>query len=572
MARTNYWQRFQRQRISRRRLLAATGVGAAGLAVAAACGDDGGNGTSPTATTAADATATPAPTPVRGGTFKYGHNGAWGTIDPLTSVGFGPQLFPWLFNPLIERFRRKPDLFFFDLAESFEQPDAETYNYTIRQGVKIAPNDLGIEERDLDALDAKAWLDRITQETRAVHRAFTNQFLQSFEAADARTFQIKTNGPYAYFLLRLGAPLGGCIPPREFFEQDIDMKDKGVGAGPYVLRPGSFEETGGAILDRNTNYYRTDPNNGDAQLPYIDSIEAPRIDDRGTRRIAFVDRQLDHYDPETAEEVEDLRDSFPDLVVIESPANTFIGFTMNPTKPPWDDERIRKAALNALNRQEFVDIIVGGAGRPNGLVHWPLGDFALPPEELETLQPFNPEESKRLIREATGEDTISIKLIYPVTNIQFHDLHLPIFLRQMKDAGFDIQEDAQAFQNWLQNYQDVNYDASLSPNQIYEIPEVNLDFHASQGPQGDGNFAVGIGALFPEIDAAITDSKNTADADELVAKVQEVQRMIYDKGPAFLPIFSWQDFDVYHDNVKNHPDLQGLGGAWRYFNDWWLDA
>ena len=572
MATKSYWRRFERERISRRRLLGAAGVGAAGLAVVAACGG-GEEAAAPTATSAAPG-ATPTPTEVvsrRGGRYSYAHTVDWGTIDPVTSVSQGPQLFPWMYNPLIERFRRRPDLFYFDLAESLEQPDEETYLYTIRQGVRIGPNDLGIPERDLDAFDAQSWLERITQDDRAVHRPFTNEWLQSFQAPDAQTFQIKTKGPYAYFLLRLGAPLGGCIPPREFFEQGISLEDKGVGAGPFVLRPGTFEETGGAVLDRNPSYYRKDEATGE-QLPYIDGIDASRISDRGTRRIAFVDRQLDEYDPETIAELEELQGDFPDLVVVEEPEFTFISFTMNPRKPPWDDEKIRKAALHALNRQEFVDIIVQGAGQPDGLVHWSLGDFALSPDELEQLQPFDPQRSRELIREATGEDTIRIKLIYPVTNLQFLDLHVPIFVRQMRDAGFDIEEDAQEITNWLQNYQDLNYDASLSPNQIYEIPEVPLDFHGAKGPQGDENFAVGIGALFPEIDQAILDAKETADPEELITKVQEVQRMIYERGPAFLPIFTWQDFTVYHSRVKNHPDLREVGPAWRYFNDWWIET
>jgi len=42
-----------------------------------------------------------------------------------------------------------------------------------------------------------------------------------------------------------------------------------------------------------------------------------------------------------------------------------------------------------------------------------------------------------LIRAATGQDTIQVKVMYPVSDIQFHDQHLPIFLKQMKEAGFD---------------------------------------------------------------------------------------------------------------------------------------
>ena len=563
MSTKSYWQRFERQRISRRRVLAATGVGAAGLAVAAACGDG-------------DEAGEPQPTAGDSGTPKYGNRYIfaigvdWGTIDPVTSVASGPGIFPRIYNALLDRSRIQPDFFYFDLAEEVEQPDEETYLFKIRQGVKIAPNTLGIEERDLDTEDVLSWFERIAGDDRAVIAAFTNDWLDAVTAPDSQTIQLKTLGPYAYTLLRIGAPLGGCIPPREFFEQEIDIEAQGVGAGPFgTIRAGSFSETGGVILEKNPNYYRT-ADNGD-QLPYLDEIEAVRISDRQPRRVSFLDGQIHSYTAEDREEVDGLLDSVPDALVTEDPANTYISFTMHPEKAPWDDERIRKAALHALNRQEYVDLIVGpGGGRPNGLVHWPLGDFALSPEELDDLQSYDPALSRSLIKEATGEDTIDIKVIYPVSDIEFHDKHLPIFLKQMEEAGFNIQEEAQDFTTWLAAYQNLDYDASLSLNQIYETPEVSLDWHSVNGPQGDRNFATGIGGLFPEVEEAITASKRATDPDEQVAAVLDAQRLIYEKGPAFLPIMSWTAFTLFQSFVKNVP--QGLGGTGLYlWNEVWID-
>ena len=506
---------------------------------------------------------------LRGGTLRLAINGDWGTIDPVTSVAFGPQLFPHIYNTLVSRSARQSDFIRFDLAESIEQPDEQTYLFNVRPGVKIAPNSLGIAERDMDAGDVQAWFDRIAVEDGALMRAFTNQWVDSTNAPDPTTFELKTAGAYAYTLLRLGSPLGGTIPPREFFEQRIRISDQGVGAGPWaVIEPGSYSNTGGIVVSRNPNYYRTGAS-GEA-LPYIDEVEYIRISDRQPRRAAFIDRQIDVYGAQDRQEADGLLNLNPDLMVVEEPVNTFISFVMNPTRPPWDDERIRKAALHALNRQEFVDLVVGeGGGRPNGLVHWPLGDFALPPEELDELQSYDPALSRALIQEATGSDSIDITVMYPVTDIEFHQRHLPIFLSQMRDAGFNIQEEVQDFSTWLGNYSVVNYDASLALNQIYETAEIPLDFHASQGPQGDGNFAIGIGSLFPEIDEAIQQSKRVTDFAMQAEQVREVQRQIYARGPAFLPIMSWTGFTMYQPYVRNV--TQGLGTTGLYLmSEWWF--
>ncbi len=560
----NYWQRTRQARISRRRLLKRAGLGAAGLAaIGAASG--AGLALPGLRTTALAGEAR------RGGRYIYAIAGDWGTIDPVTSVGFGPGVFPWIYNTLVDRSRVQPDFFYFDLAEEVEQPDEETYLFKIRQGVKIAPNTLGIEERDMDTADVLSWFDRIAQDDRALLTSFTKQWLNSVSVTDARTVQLKTVGPYAYTLLRLGAPLGGCIPPREFFEQDIAIETQGVGAGPFgSIQPGSFSETGGIIVNRNPNYYRKAAN-GD-QLPYFDQIQAVRISDRQPRRVSFLAGQIHSYTAEDRAEVDGLLNEVPDAQVTENPANTFISFTMNPERPPWNDERIRKAALHALNRQQFVDLIVGpDGGRPNGLVHWPLGDFALPPEELDVLQSYDPTLSRQLIMDATGSDSIDIRVIYPVTNIEFHDKHLPVFLVQMQAAGFNIQEDARNFGNWLVSYQNLDYDASLSLNQIYETAEIPLDWHSANGPQGDRNFAVGIGGIYPEVEEAIAASKSATKPEAHVAAVLDAQRTIYERGPAFLPIMSWTAFTLYHSFVQNVP--QGLGGTGLYlWNEAWLGA
>jgi ABC-type transport system substrate-binding protein len=333
--------------------------------------------------------------------------------------------------------------------------------------------------------------------------------------------------------------------------------------------PGSYSNSGGILVRRNTNYYRTTESG--EPLPYLEEVEAVRISDRLTRRVAFLDKQIHTYDAEGREEVEELEGQVRELQVVEDPSTTFVSFVMNPTRPPWNDDLIRKAALHALDRQEFVDRIVGpDGGQPDGLVHWPLGDFALPPEELQDLQSFDPDESRRLIRAATGEETIDIDVIYPVTDDEFHDKHVPIFLQQMKAAGFEVRQDPRDIAGWLADYQSLNYDASLSINQEYETAEMPIDFHAAAGPQGDGNFATGVGALYPDVEEAIQASKRVTDPAQQIEAVRDVQRLIYEKGPASLPIMSWMSFELYHGFVKNVP--RSLGTTELFLtNEIWLD-
>jgi hypothetical protein len=48
-----------------------------------------------------------------------------------------------------------------------------------------------------------------------------------------------------------------------------------------------------------------------------------------------------------------------------------------------------------------------------------------------------------------------------------------------------------------------------------------------------------------------------------------VQRLIYEKGPSFLPIMSWYGQTLYWNFVKNIPS--GLGDTQTFLHTWWLD-
>jgi ABC-type transport system substrate-binding protein len=564
----NYWFRIERDRISRRRMLTAMGVGASGLALAAACGggsSDSSTGKTPAAS-ATQATVAAGP-PKRGGVWKASNQGAWGTIDPMVSVGNATGILPKLYNVLISRSNADPTFIFYDLAQSFEQVDEQTYLFKIRPGVKIAPNSLGIPERDMDALDAQRSIERAHAENDVISRVFTEPWVDVAQA-NGDTFTFKTKGAYSYFLSEIGRALGGTIPPREAFEQKISLRDQAAGAGSFMIKPGSYEETGSVVLQRNPNYYRTDEKSG-LKLPFIDSIESSLITDRQARRTAFLGKQIYSYGAADATEAKELVSQNKSLYISRSPAFTFISFTMNPTRDPWKDDRIRKAALHALDRKQFIDLIVGeGEGKPDGLVHWPTGPYAFNETELDEFQKYDPKQSRDLIKAATGNDTIKVKITYPVSDIEFHDKHLPIFLKQMKEAGFDVQEDPKDFSAWLGDYTDVKYDASLSLNQIYETPRIALDWQSAKGPAGDGHFAIGIGSIYPEVEKAIMDSKQAKDQQDHFAKVRAAQKVVYDKGPAFLPIFSWYAYTLYWDFVKN---VHELGDTGTFLSDTWLD-
>lgn len=543
------------------------GVGALGWAVVAACGGEKELAPGETPKMAEGK-------PRYGGRQQEVTSAVFDGLDPHLSVAAATGYFPRIYNVLVKQSSLKPDFIFHDLAEEFEvpEPGATEWIFQIRPGVRIAPNQLGIPERDMDAEDARVSFERIEGLPEAPGCAFVCKWFASHEAPNPQTYIIRTPKPYAWFLPQIGgaggAGFGPTIPPRELIQQHPDrMRETGVGAGPFFVRPGGYAESQRLILDKNPNYYRRDPANNNAQLPYIDGFDVKVVPDIAAVRAAFISRQANVYITTSKQEAEELLNAYDVRAGDPIPGNAFIAFTMNVTREPWDDPKIRKAALYAINRQEYIDRVYRGDARVNGLVPWALGAYALPDEELEQLQPFSAERSKQLIQEAGYSLPLRIKVVYPAGGFLDLDKHLAIWLVQMREAGFEVEQEVQDLGVWIENMTKKNYDASLHPNLAAETPEFPLDFHHSQGPAASGIYSNGLQDA--EVDAAIEATKELTDPEGLVSSIHEVQRLIYERGPVHLPIVSPFSRPLYWNFVKNFP--QGLGNAGLLVNTWWLD-
>ena len=564
MALHGYWRKTQVQRISRRRLLGAAGVGAAGLAVAAACGDGGG----PAAGGTPAATGAPAGEPVYGGRFRAARSAVYDTIDPHKSVA-SLGVFADVYNVLLKQSAVDPDQIFLDLAMSFENPEPTEWIFNIRPGVAIPPNDLGVPERDMDAQDAYESFERIRGLPEALACAFVCPWFDSHEAPDPQTYIIRTPTPYAWFLFQIGGTnYFQSIPPRELIADPDKMQSGGVGGGAFSIRPGSYSESEGLILDKNPVYYRTDPDHNNNQLPYVDGVDTIVVPDSAAVRVAFESKQTYTYAAANRAEVDELLAS---LDVREANARAlfnYVSFTMNVEREPWNDPRVRKAAMHAINRQEYIDIIYGGDAKPNGIVHWPVGAYALPDDEREELQGWDPELSKQLIRDAGHELPLKIEVVFPTGDFLEMDQHFPIWLIQMEDAGFQIEQVPMDLGSWISRFTEVDYASSLHPGLEYETPEFPLDFQHSDGPGGSGIFSKGL--QDPEVDAAIERTKIITDPEELVNAIHDVQRLIYERGPVALPIVSPFSRTLVWNFVQDWPS--GSGTIDLIDNSWWLDG
>lgn len=494
----------------------------------------------------------------KGGIYVQGATGPLSGVDPHTSVYNGAGIVPTVYNYLF-RSQLTPETanargITYDLAMSHKlEADQVTYTFKLRDDVKIAPNSYGVPERMLDSEDVVKSFNRVADKaTAGSGYSFMSTWVDKYDAPDKTTFRLVTKKPYAFTEAAIGDPLFLTIVPKEWLVHS-DLKKDAVGAGPFLTK--ELTEGQQARVERNPNYYRKD-------RPYLDGWTYKFFADVATYRTAFQAGQVDWYTPGNNSESNDLKKSEPSIQQFSDPGLGFNSFWMKVNEQPWTDPRVRRAVNLAINRKEFIEIIGRGVGEPIGPLTYAFKE-ALPKDELERLQPYNPGEAKKLFQEA---GITEIAFSHP-TSSTMND-YVNIFVRQLQQAGVTAKPEPLDAGTWLASYSQAKLKASFSLNQAYKTPDSALRWFHTGGFTGAGTFYHGWEV--PEIDKAIDDAASIMDPAARLKAYQDVQRLVLSKDPPFLNIFGTREELVIKGYVKNYPaGTASLRSA--FYDTIWLD-
>jgi len=443
MEEPNYWTRWAKRRLSRRRMLqGAAGIGA-GLAAASVVGCGGGGEEGPAATIGpsgtpaasgtAVATGTPAalePAKTRGGTLR------WFGYDPLTLDTIDPhqtQLGPVynmqgaVFSKVLKYDDEYEGLIGTDLAESVpEVADKTTYVIKIRPNVffhdteRIRSEFPEVAGRQLTAEDVRYSIDRQRNKESPKSALFYRQFqwdsIDKIELPDGPqglTLRITTKGPTAPFIHYLADTYATIIPKELVDEAKDDMNDpkKMVGTGPFMLE--KFVALQVVKSVRNPNWFAKDDlaDQGLPDRPIVDGYEGLWVPaDQLSTEAAFKSKQVDatqfvdklQVEPVT-QDLGALFDRVPEsgsitsrLLINDSPA----------AQSPFKDLRLRQAINIAVDRSHLGQLFFKGIFTIGSPVSQATRKWALPLDEL-TKRP-----GYRFRREEREADLVDAKQMW----------------------------------------------------------------------------------------------------------------------------------------------------------------
>jgi peptide/nickel transport system substrate-binding protein len=281
-------------------------------------------------------------------------------------------------------------------------------------------------------------------ETKHPHRV-RYEGITNIIVKDDYTVSVTLREPNANFLLDI-ARQGSVIYPREAVET---LKTAPVGTGPFVVS--EWVRGDRIVLTRNKDYHVKG-------LPYLDRVTYRFIPDPNSALAALKSGDIDvsafGLGPEN---VGDLQKDPRFQVIVGDTTNDVI-LSMNNSKKPFSDKRVRLAITHAINKEEVLKGAMFGLGKILGSNVDPLNPYYV---DMTRAVPYDPARAKTLLAEAgypNGFDAVlkvAPQYYYTVRTGE-------ILVNQLAKVGIRVKIEQIEWGQWLsQVWREANYDMSI---------------------------------------------------------------------------------------------------------------
>jgi len=269
------------------------------------------------------------------------------------------------------------------LADSFSAAeDGRSYDFVLRRGAKFHNGD------PITAEDVKFSFERY----RGASHSLMQERVANIEAPDPRHVRFNLKTPWPDFLTFYATATGaGWIVPKKYLEKvgDDGFKKAPIGAGPYKFV--SFTPGVELVFEAFDQYWR--------KPPAVKRLVFRVIPDEATRLAALKRGEVDIAYSIRGELAEDLRQT-PGLTlkpaVVQGVFCVYFPDQWDP-KSPWHDERVRRAASLAIDRQGTNEALTLGYSlvTGNAIVPDHYEFFWQPPPPV-----YDPDKARQLLAEA----------------------------------------------------------------------------------------------------------------------------------------------------------------------------
>lgn len=278
------------------------------------------------------------------GTLKVAVPSNLNTLDPAkTKIGEEYIVNFLVFSGLTEIDRNGKTIP--DLAERWTaSDDLKTWTFYLRKGVKFHHG------RDVDAQDVITTVQRIQDKATGSVTRVNFEVIDKMEAVDASTVRFTLKAPYAG-LADIFSDRQARIVPRDKLDT---LAREPIGSGPFKFK--SFVPGDRVELEKFAGYYVPG-------VPQLDQVVLRIMPESAARAAALETGEVDLVWDLPLESIDQFKKN-PNFVVDSVATSTWDGIIMNGAHKPFDDRRVRRAVLLAVDKPAMVELALFGQGTP----------------------------------------------------------------------------------------------------------------------------------------------------------------------------------------------------------------
>ena len=309
-----------------------------------------------------------------------------------------------------------------DLAESWKlSPEGTIWTFKLRKGVQFHK---GFGE--LTAEDVKFSFERQIKREPGMLFGVNLEIIKSIEVVDPHTVQIALKSFDPIFLLRVVGYQNGYIVSKKAVEKLGDQfKWNPVGTGPFYFERNSPREK--IVLKAFDKYH--------GGRPQVDEVHWFDVPEDATKLIGLEKGTFDLLYPEAV--TADFAGQVQKMgaVIDRRGPGGQERFYVDMTHKPFDDIRVRRAFMHAIDRKAIKETMY-----PGGLAR--LATSCLPPGYFGhipmTFPEYDPEKARKLLAEAGHPNGFTIKN-YFISKSFFYPKLLSLAQEQLKKVGINVE-------------------------------------------------------------------------------------------------------------------------------------
>src|SRR6266851_6439038 len=309
-----------------------------------------------------------------------------------------------------------------DLAESWTlSPEGTIWTFKLKKGVQFHK---GFGE--LTAEDVKFSFERQINRGPGLRFGVNLEVIKSIEVVNPHTVQIALKSFDPIFLLRMvGYQQGYIISKKAAEKYGEQFKWNPVGTGPFYFDRHSPHEK---VVLKAFDRFR-------GGRPQIDEVHWFDVPEDATKPIGLEKGTFDLIYPEAVTADFEAQVRKMGAVMDRRGPGSQERFYINMTKPPFDDIRVRRAFMHAIDRKAIKETMYPGGLARVASSCLPTGYFGHIPMDFPE---YNPELAKKLLAEAGHPNGFTIKN-YFISKSFFYPKVLTLAQEQLKKVGIIVE-------------------------------------------------------------------------------------------------------------------------------------